>query len=172
MNNSSAKRSESFVLRDAHENDAKAIRNIVNSVASEKWYIGPESSREDWDKTIREIKDRKGRVIVAEVDGKTVGMAYLVGGKFEKDRHVAFLGITILKESRRMGIGTAMMEQLVKWAKSQGELEKISLRVFSSNAPAINLYRKFGFEVEGISKRQYKIEGQYVDETIMAKFLR
>jgi RimJ/RimL family protein N-acetyltransferase len=172
MNGSSAKRSGSFVLRDADENDAKAIKDIINSVASEKRYISPESSREDWDKTIREIKDRKGRIIVSEVDGKTVGMAYLVGGKFENDRHVAFLGITILKGFRRMGIGTAAMKRLVEWAKSQGELEKISLKVFSTNSPAINLYRKFRFEVEGISKRQCKIEGRYVDEITMAKFLR
>jgi RimJ/RimL family protein N-acetyltransferase len=166
------RKSKSFTLRDAGEKDAETIKDIVNSVASEKWYVVPESSREDWDKTIREIRDRKGRVIVAEVDNKTVGMAYVVGGKFEKDRHVAFLGVAILREYRNMGIGTAIMKQLVEWAKSQSTLEKISLTVFSTNVPAINLYRKFGFEVEGISKRQYRIEGQYADEITMGKFLR
>jgi RimJ/RimL family protein N-acetyltransferase len=50
-------------------------------------------------------------------------------------------------------------------------LEKISLTVFSTNKPAISLYRKLGFEVEGISKKQYKIEGKYVDEVTMGKFL-
>ena len=172
MNGFPTEKREFFTLRDANETDAKAIRDIVDSVASEKWYIVPESSREDWDKTIQEIRSRKGRVMVAEVNGSTVGMAYLVGGKFEKDRHVAFLGITILKGFRRMGIGTAMMNQLVEWAKSQAGLEKISLKVFSTNTPAINMYRKLGFEVEGTSKRQYKIEGQYIDEITMGKFLR
>jgi RimJ/RimL family protein N-acetyltransferase len=160
-----------FNIREANQKDAKAIKRIVNSVASEKYYVVPDSSREDWHETIREIKSRNGLTIVAEIDDKTVGMAYLARGKFEKNRHVAFLGITILKEHRRVGIGTAMMNYLIEWAKKQEGLEKISLDVFSTNEPAINLYRKLGFEVEGTSKRQYKIEGEYVDEVTMGKFL-
>jgi len=104
------KNGQTITVKEANEDDAEAIKNIVNSVASEKYYVVPERSREDWDEAIREIKKQKG-------------------------------------------------------------LEKISLTVFSTNEAAINLYRKFGFQIEGISKRQYKIEGKYVDETIMEKFL-
>jgi RimJ/RimL family protein N-acetyltransferase len=50
-------------------------------------------------------------------------------------------------------------------------LENISLRVFSTNKRAIGLYQKFGFESEGAIKRQYKLEGEYVDEVFMRKFL-
>ena len=39
------------------------------------------------------------------------------------------------------------------------------------NKAAINMYRKFGFEIEGICKRQFKIDEKYVDEIIMGKFL-
>jgi RimJ/RimL family protein N-acetyltransferase len=158
-------------VREADEDDAGAIKNIVNSVASEKYYVVPERSREDWDEAIREIKKRKGLITVAQVDEKTVGMAHLVPGKFEKNKHVGFLGISILKEFRRMGIGRAMMNYTMEWAKKQRELEKISLTVFSTNETAIDLYRKFGFEIEGVTKGQYKIEGKYIDETIMGKFL-
>jgi len=167
----SAKWQKSFNIREANENDAKSIKDIVDSVASEKYYVVPEISRENWTETTREIKNRKGLTIVTQVNGKTVGMAYLVPGKYEKNRHVGFLGICILKGFRRMGIGTAMMNHLIEWARNQGDLEKISLTVFSTNKPAINLYRKLGFETEGISKKQYKIEGKYVDELTMGKFL-
>jgi RimJ/RimL family protein N-acetyltransferase len=91
-------------------------------------------------------------------------MAHIVRGKFEKNRHVGSLGITILKDFRRIGIGTAMMVRLIEWAKKQEDLEKISLTVFSTNKAAINLYGKFGFKIEGKSKKQYKIDGKYVDE--------
>ena len=148
-----------------------AIKNIVNSVASEKYYVVPESSREDWDKTIKEIKNRKGLTIVAQVNEETVGMAYVVRGKIEKNSHIGFLGISILKKFRGIGIGTAMMNHLIEWSEKQEGLEKISLTVFSTNKAAINLYRKFGFKVEGVNKKQYKIEGKYIDEITMGKFL-
>ena len=162
---------QTVTVREAYEDDAAAIKNVVNDVASEKYYVVPERSREDWDAAVKEIKSRKGLIIVAQVDGKTVGMAYLVGGKFEKSKHVGFLGISILRGFRRIGIGTAMMNYIIEWAEKQEELEKVSLTVFSTNKAAINLYRKFGFKVEGISKKQYKIEGRYIDEITMGKFL-
>jgi RimJ/RimL family protein N-acetyltransferase len=161
----------SLTIREANEADATAIRSIVNSIAGEKYYIVPESSREDWDEVIRDVKNRKGLILVAVVCDKIVGMAQLVRGKLEKNNHVGFLGIVILKEFRRMGIGTAMMNHIIEWAKKQKGLEKISLTVFSTNKAAINLYSKFGFKIEGVSERQYKIEGKYVDDTTMGKLL-
>lgn len=165
-------RSEQIVkIREANEEDTEEIENIINSVASEKSYVVPERSRRDWDEAIREIKSRKGSIIVAQVDAEMVGVAHLVRGKFEKNRHVGFLGISILKRFRKKGIGTAMMKHMMSWAGKQKGLEKISLTAFSTNKAAIDLYRKFGFMIEGISKRQYKIEGRYVDEVVMGKFL-
>jgi len=165
------KNGRKFTVRAANEDDAEAIKNVVNSVASEKYYVVPEHSREDWDEAIREIKNRKGLIITAQVDERTIGMAHLVRGKFEKNKHVGFLGISIVNEFRGMGIGTAMMNYIIEWARRQKGLEKISLTVFSTNEAAINLYRTFGFQIEGMSKKQYKIEGKYIDETIMGKFL-
>jgi len=165
------KNGRKFTVREANEDDAEAMKNVVNSVASEKYYVVPERSREDWDEAIREIKNRKGLIITAQVDERTIGMAHLVRGKFEKNKHVGFLGISIVNEFRGMGIGTAMMNYIIEWARRQKGLEKISLTVFSTNEAAINLYRTFGFQIEGMSKKQYKIEGKYIDETIMGKFL-
>jgi len=159
------------LVREAEERDAVAIQQIVESVASEGRYIVPESSRKDWDRAIREIKARKSLIIVASVAGKTVGMALLTRGKFAKNRHVGFLGISILKEFRGLGIGNALMRYIMKWAEKSG-LEKISLTVFSTNKPAIRLYTKFGFQIEGVCKKHFKIKGKYVDDLIMAKFLK
>jgi len=51
------------------------------------------------------------------------------------------------------------------------ELEKISLAIFSTNEGAMNSSQTLGFEIEGKSKKQFKIEGKYFDEVIMGKFL-
>jgi len=159
------------LVRDAEEKDAAAIQQIVESVASEKCYIVPENSRKDWDRAIREIKARESLIIVASVDGKIVGMAHLVRGKFVKNRHVGFLGISILKEFRGLGIGNALMRYMMEWVE-KSNIEKISLTVFSTNKPAIRLYAKFGFQIEGICRKHFKIENEYVDDLIMGKLLK
>jgi RimJ/RimL family protein N-acetyltransferase len=162
---------QGVTVREANDDDAAAIEDIVNCVALEKYYIVPERSREDWDEAIKEIKGRRGLIIVAQVDEKIVGMAHLARGRLKKIRHIGFLGISILRGFRGIGIGTAMMNYMLEWAEKQGELEKVSLTVFSTNKAAINLYRRFGFKVEGTSKKHYKIEGRYIDEITMGKFL-
>jgi hypothetical protein len=171
MKSYSTKNGRIAIVREAIEEDARALTDVVNSVASEERYIVTEKSREDWDKAVSEIREKKrGLLIVAQVDGKVVGMAHLTKGKWEKNRHVGFLGMVILKGFREIGIGTAMMDYMMGWA-IQERLEKISLSVFSTNERAIRLYEKFGFKLEGTINRQYKIEGKYVDELFMRKFL-
>jgi len=165
------KNSHVIIIREAHKDDAIIIKKIVESVAAEKYYAVQEHSREDWNSAIKEINERKGLIIIAEANGNPAGMAYIVPGKFKKNKHVGFLGISIFKTFRRISAGTALMGYILDWSKKQKELEKISLTVFSTNKAAINLYKKFGFEIEGISKKQFKIAGKYVDEVIMGKIL-
>jgi len=64
-----------------------------------------------------------------------------------------------------------MMDYMMEWASTQEGLEKISLTVFSTNNVAISLYKKFGFITEGRMERHFKIEGKYIDDVAMAKFL-
>ncbi|MBS7632006.1 GNAT family N-acetyltransferase [Candidatus Bathyarchaeota archaeon] len=165
------KNGKTLTVREADERDAKAITHIIDSVAAERIYLDIDRSREDWDEAIREVRKREGITIIAETNGKAVGMAHLVKGKYEKNRHVAFLGMSVAKKYRGRGFGTAMMNYLLEWTEKQRGLEKISLSTFSTNLPAMKLYRKFGFKIEGRSRRQYKICGKYVDEITMGKFL-
>ena len=51
------------------------------------------------------------------------------------------------------------------------QFKKASLQVFSTNARAIALYKKLGFEIEGLRKRQYRIRGEWVDDVMMGRWL-
>jgi RimJ/RimL family protein N-acetyltransferase len=50
-------------------------------------------------------------------------------------------------------------------------LERIELGVFASNIPAIKLYEKAGFVVEGVKKKARKLDGVYDDMIQMALFI-
>jgi hypothetical protein len=92
MSKYSAKIGKLLAIREAIETDATAIRDIVNSIAAEKYYVVPERSREDWDETIIDIKSNKGLIIVAQVNANIVGMATFARGRLEKNKHTAQLG--------------------------------------------------------------------------------
>jgi RimJ/RimL family protein N-acetyltransferase len=165
----------SVIIREAEIIDAENIIKVINRIGAEKVFILTESFIHDvdWEKNFiqEHVKDKKDALlVVAEIDGKIVGVSDVSCGRFLKNKHTAGLGISIVKEWRGLGIGTAMMTYMINWAKNRG-MEKLYLSVFSTNQRAINLYKKFNFQVEGIRKKQYQIEGKYVDEIFFGKVI-
>jgi L-phenylalanine/L-methionine N-acetyltransferase len=67
------------------------------------------------------------------------------------------------------GVGTALMEACLDLADNWLNLSRLDLRVFVDNAPAIALYERFGFEIEGAHKRFAYRDGEYVDAHVMAR---
>ena len=89
---------------------------------------------------------------------------------YKKNRHTASLGIAIRSGHRSQGHGTRLIENAIEWSRSKG-IEKIGLEVFSTNTKAIEVYKKIGFTIEGIRARQFKIDGNYVDDVFMAYWI-
>jgi RimJ/RimL family protein N-acetyltransferase len=72
---------------------------------------------------------------------------------------------------RNQGIGSALMARAIEWAKSTRLVTRIELNVFVRNEMAIHLYEKFGFQVEGRRRRAVYLDGEFVDDYIMALLL-
>jgi len=161
------------VVRRAIEADAEALLRNINEVGAEGDWILTETL--PWDlrrerEWVRSFDDVNSVLYVAEVDRKVVGQIDAHISTYVKAKHVASLGIAIVKAYRGLGIGRILMDRVLAWMKARG-VEKATLEVFSTNERAIALYRKMGFEVEGSRKKQFKIRGQHVDDVYMAKWL-
>lgn len=161
------------VIRRAVEGDAEQLLRNINEVAAEGEWILTESI--PWDlrrekEWIRGFDDQWSVLYLAEVDRRVVGQVDGRISSYPKARHVASLGIAIVKAYRGLGIGQALMGRILAWMQARG-IEKAVLEVFSTNERAIALYRKLGFEVEAVRPRHYKIRGAYVDDVLMAKWL-
>ena len=168
-----AKDGRTIVVRRATEADAEQLLRNINEVGAEGDWILTESI--PWDplrerEWIRGFDGATSLLLVAEVDRRVVGQLDVRIPGFPKARHVGNLGIAVVKAYRGIGVGRALMERALAWMKARG-VEKATLEVFSTNERAIALYRKMGFEVEGVRARQYKIRGAYVDDVLMARWL-
>lgn len=162
------------LIRLQEQEDVQESLDIIRIVAEEGKYLmedGVDQRRVDWTRKQLELNGSEVLFIVAEVNGKIVGNLDLVRyGGTPKTAHVRYLDMAIRDGYRSLGIGSALMDYSVSWAKERG-LEKIILEVFSSNTPAINLYKKFGFEVEGVNHGAVKLLGEPADIVQMGLFL-
>ena len=132
----------------------------------------PYPSVEAWRTRLAEW-DQPGRtdlLLVAEADGSLVGNAGLnpVGASLRR-RHAMGLGITVDKAWHRHGVGSQLMTALLDAADRWLGVLRIELTVYTDNAAAIALYRKFGFVVEGTHRAFALRDGRYVDALTMAR---
>jgi RimJ/RimL family protein N-acetyltransferase len=82
--------------------------------------------------------------------------------------HSAVLGMGLLAPYRGMGLGTRLLGATLQRAQAAG-LQRAELIVRADNAPAIALYRRFGFELEGTLRDYIRVDGQSCDALMMAR---
>ncbi|WP_371932707.1 GNAT family N-acetyltransferase [Bacillus carboniphilus] len=110
-------------------------------------------------------------LFIAEIDNHIVGSIDFKNGDKEKMRHQGSIAMTVHPDFRNDGIGRALLETLLGWAKNNTAIEKVSLRVMERNVGAIRLYKKFGFLEEGREVRGIKEKEGYQDLILMAIFV-
>jgi L-phenylalanine/L-methionine N-acetyltransferase len=107
-------------------------------------------------------------LIVAEFEGRLIGQAEL---RRESGRrsHCGSLGIAVHDEFQGRGVGALLLGSLVEAADTALGLRRLELQVFADNAPAIALYRRFGFEVEACARADAIRDGALHDTFHMAR---
>ena len=162
-----------FVVRRADPADAQALTDLARAVGSEPegWLLATNGWRTASDerrylRALRRYPD--AAVFVAEDEaGAVVGRLSVARDRHPSSAHVADLGLMVAKSHRGRGVGRALLDAAVEWAR-EAEVTKLELHVFPWNEPAIRLYERFGFEREGVRRRHYRRDGEYVDAILMA----
>ena len=159
-------------VRPADPRDAASLVALAASVGSEPegWLISDSRWRSvaDERRYLRAVrKHPDAAVFVAESERGIVGRLSVARDPHPASRHVADLGLMVAANARRQGVGWALLEQAVEWARAGG-VTKLELHVFPHNEPAIRLYEKFGFVKEGYRHDQYRRGRDFVDAILMA----
>jgi len=106
-------------------------------------------------------------LLIAEEDGVIVGLAGLQGETNAEERHVATLAVSVARESRGKGVGTALIEALLAWAPEHG-VHRVQLWAWDNNPGALALYERLGFEHEGRCRDALMVDGEPVDTHLLA----
>lgn len=69
------------------------------------------------------------------------------------------------------GIGSAVMEELLRFIKERGTIRNVSLSVKASSHNAIRMYKKFEFKKIGVHKNYFNVNGNFHDEIIMDLYI-
>ncbi|EOP96998.1 GNAT family N-acetyltransferase [Bacillus cereus] len=173
-----SKDGKTIIIREAKEQDAERILDSASKALINAPYML--STVEDVkkvridviQKTLKAYHENPNYVqFIAEVSGKLVGAIDFKNGNKEKISHQGAFAMNILPEYRNYGIGRALLETLINWAKNNSKIEKVCLEVMEDNLSAIQLYKNLGFFEEGRKAKGVKLDGGYQDLILMALFV-
>lgn len=159
-----------MLIRHVEPEDYEALHRIMTGpVVQERTLQLPLQSRESWRKKLAEPPPGLYS-LVACVEGEVVGNGTLATTPNRpRMKHVGELGMAIRDDWQGKGVGTKLMEALLDLADNWLGLARVELEVYPDNEPAVALYTKFGFEVEGTLRRKALRAGKYVDCFVMAR---
>lgn len=165
------------IIRAAELRDASGIAALISAVYENGEGTVSASDEFEWPlQSIRQSIEEHGSatnclMLVAVIDAVVIGLLKFEAGAGRRLAHQGRFGLWVHPSNRSSGIGRALLTTLVGWARTTG-IECIRLTVLSDATRAINLYRSFGFEIEGTCRREVKYAlDSYADQIHMAFFL-
>lgn len=163
---------ESLIVRRASDRDLGAIRRIYNEGIEDRVAtLETQAKSVDEIATWFEQHDERSSILVALDGNAVVGWASL--NQFShRCAHsaIADLSVYISRAHRGSGIGTALLVEIKRYAKT-GDFHKIVLHALNDNEPGKRLYKKSGFTEVGIFREHGKLDGRYVDVVAMEMLL-
>jgi L-amino acid N-acyltransferase YncA len=162
-----------ITVREVRPQDALGIITILNPIIETKKYSVMVQTF-TLEEEINFINTFPQRCIfhVAVYEDKVVGFQVIepISTLTVAFDHVGIIGTYIDLTSRRQGISKKLFEATFMLARNKG-FEKLTAYVRSDNTVALKTYQANGFDIIGIAKRQAKIDGKYIDEIFIEKFL-
>jgi RimJ/RimL family protein N-acetyltransferase len=110
-------------------------------------------------------------IFVAEIHGELGGFAMCRRHPRPQRDTILQLDLGVDTAYRRRGVGSALVRHTIDWARETG-IHRIQLSVVAENGPAVSLYKKHGFVIEGTLQKGFRLEGDFHDVHVMARLLK
>lgn len=163
-------------VRKVISDDADKLAELIKKVEESNFMLFGPGERKVTGEQLRRNRieplenDQSSTIFVAVEGEDLVGYLMGIGSTAKRTAHSAYLVVGVLESARGKGVGTELFCQVEEWAKGRN-LHRLELTVLVHNEAAINLYKKMGFEIEGVKKHSLLVDGNFVDEYYMGKLL-
>lgn len=154
-----------MVIRKLTSDDLVFLNEVRNTYCEEYLHDSRKFSIEE---TIEWFNKLKPDYYIIEVDNKRVG--YFRITNYSKVNRNLYIGADIHPEHKGKGLGYLAYKKFIPELFEKYNLHKIYLEVLATNEIAISLYRKLGFEIEGIKKEDTLKGDTFVNSIIMSIF--
>jgi len=154
------------VVRPARAGDEQALARLDRATWTTLTSPAPPPPRE-WSFFNERVEIRE--VLVALVDDEVVGYVRLGRATplAASDHVLMIAGLAVDPALQRQGVGRALLEAAEAEARARGA-RRLTLRVLARNDGARRLYERAGFVVEGVLREEFLLDGDYVDDVLMA----
>ncbi len=163
-------------LRGIEEKDLVSIRSwrknreLLDMVHGLKYPTNEAMQRRWFDQKVMNGSPTTAIFAIQSDDGHIAGVCQLV--EIVSIHQRGKLGIYIGSEdSRGLGLGEQALRELLRFGFDDLNLRKIWLEVTSINSPAIRLYKKVGFQTEGVLRQHYFSSGKFENVDLMSLLL-
>lgn len=165
-----------YTIRSAVKSDAKNLSELRMQIDGETENMDREKGeafidQAEFERFVdRDTNHPKHLFLVADVDERLVGYSRCEGSDLKRFSHKAEFGVGVQKEFWGYAIGKNLMKESISWADANG-IKKMVLNVLETNSNAIEMYKKFGFEIEGLIKNDRILsDGNYYNTYLMGRF--
>jgi RimJ/RimL family protein N-acetyltransferase len=171
------KNGQQLILRKPLMEDAKRMIEYLNIVGgeSDNLLFGKDEFRLTVEQEMEHIKrisnDLNTLMILGLIDNEIVSVAQIDSPNRKRIAHNSEFSISVKKNYWKNGIGSAVMSEIIRFAKENSTIKNVSLGVKASNNNAIMMYEKFGFTKIGVHKNNFNVNGNFDDEILMDLYL-
>lgn len=164
-----------LVIRPAVPDDAEQIVAVLNPIIlAGRFTVFAEPFSVEAERAYIDRLPERGLFLVAveRANERIVGFQSMepFAGFTRAFDHVGTLGTYVAEERRRLGVATALFAATFAAARDKG-FEKLFTYVRADNPGALAAYLAHGFGVVGTARRHAKLNGRYIDETLIEKQL-